>query len=317
MARGAGPSDLPDLRLSFLKPDVRVGDLADLLAEEAAELVGDRDAAVSTVSPFWAEAPASLTYLVGAATGHPAQIVICNPANAGALRAQAKLVVADPRAAFIRLLDRLHAEGRFDVPQTLARHAAGLAPGAYTAHRSAIVEEHTLIGEGVRLGPNVVVHEGTIIGPGTIIRTGAVIGDEGAAVHKTAEGDLLAQRHVGTVRIEAGCEIGVQASVARAMIGSTRIQEGVRLGNFVNIGHGADIGQRAWVAAGSIVGGHVVVNTGATLGLGAIVRDNVEVGPGASVGMGSVVTKPVPAQSSVFGNPAQPIGRKLSVGPKR
>lgn len=322
MARTRAPADLPDLHLSFLKPGLNVGDLVDLLGDAIpVGLVGPRGAPVVSLSPFWAEAPSSLTYLAGARAGaligDAAQIVICSPENEAALKAQIRLVVGDPRAALIRLLDLLHATGSLDLQQTLARHAVGLDPGAYSAHSSAIIEEGAIIGEGVQIGPNVVIHSGAIIGPGTIVRTGAVIGDEGAAVHKTADGELLAQRHVGTVRIEAGCEIGVQSSVARAMIGATRVGARTRIGNFVNVGHGVSVGERAWIAAGSIVGGHAAIGAGATLGLGSIIRDNVDVGSGASVGMGSVVTKLVPANASVFGNPAAVMDRRLKVGPKR
>ena len=73
------------------------------------------------------------------------------------------------------------------------------------------------------------------------------------------EGELLAQRHLGTVRIEAGCEVGVQAAVMRAMFGATRVGEGTRLGNFVNVGHGVEVGARGWIAAGAILGGHAVI----------------------------------------------------------
>lgn len=294
-----------------------VGDLVALLAEPV-ELRGPSNAAVAGVATFRAQAPHSLSYLVAAGPpGDAAQIVLCGPEAVDTLAAGTKLVAADPRAAFLRLIDRAWAAGLFDEAETVRRHAAGLAPGAYSAHASAIIDGPVVIGEGVQIGPNAVIRAGAIIGPGVVIRSGAVIGDEGAAVHRTAEGELLAQRHLGTVRIEAGCEVGIQAAVIRAMFGATRVGQGTRLGNFVNVGHGVEIGARAWIAAGAILGGHSVIGAGATLGMGSIVRDNVEVGAGASVGMGAVVTKTVPSAASVFGNPAKLIGRPLKVGPKR
>jgi UDP-3-O-[3-hydroxymyristoyl] glucosamine N-acyltransferase len=282
------------------------------------ELRGRADAPVAGVATFRSCAPQSLSYAVAAGPpGDAAQVVLCAPDAVDALAAGTKLVAADPRSAFLRLIELAWAAGLFDETETVRRHAAGLAPGAYSAHASAIIEGPVVIGEGVQIGPNAVIRAGVILGPGVVVRSGAILGDEGAAVHRTAEGELLAQRHLGTVRIEAGCEVGVQAAVMRAMFGATRVGEGTRLGNFVNVGHGVEVGARGWIAAGAILGGHAVIGAGATVGMGAVVRDNVEVGPGASVGMGSVVTKAVPAGSSVFGNPAKVIGRPLKVGPKR
>lgn len=306
--------------LSCFRAGVTVGDLVALLAEPV-ELRGAADAAVAGVATFRSQAPQSLSYLVAATGAGPlgdaAQTVLCGPDAVDALAAGTRLVVADPRAAFLRLIDRAWTAGLFDEAETVRRHAAGLAPGAYSAHASAIIEGPVVIGEGVQIGPNAVIRAGAILGPGVVVRSGAVIGDEGAAVHRTADGELLGQRHLGTVRIEAGCEVGVQAAVMRAMFGATRVGEGTRLGNFVNVGHGVEIGARSWVAAGAILGGHAVIGAGATLGMGSVVRDNVEVGAGASVGMGSVVTKAVPPAASVFGNPAKVVGRPLKVGPKR
>lgn len=306
--------------LSCFKAGVTAGDLAALLGG-AVELRGRADARVAGVAAFRSATPQSLSYLVAAAgpgpLGDVAQVVICGPEAVDALAAGTKLVAADPRAAFLRLIDMASMAGLFDEAETVRRHAGAIVAGAYSAHASAIIEGPVVIGEGVQIGPNAVIRAGSILGPGVVVRSGAVIGDEGAAVHRTADGELLAQRHLGAVRIEAGCEVGIQAAVVRAMFGATRVGEGTRLGNFVNVGHGVDIGARSWVAAGAILGGHAVIGAGATLGMGSIIRDNVEIGAGASVGMGSVVTKAVPAGASVFGNPAKVLARPISAGPAR
>jgi UDP-3-O-[3-hydroxymyristoyl] glucosamine N-acyltransferase len=303
--------------LSCFEAGVTVGDLMALLGE-AVELRGRPDASVAGVATFRAQAPQSLSYLVTAGPpGDAAQIVLCAPDAVDALAATTKLVAGDPRAAFLRLIDRAAEAGLFDEAETVRRHAAGIAPGAFSAHASAIIEGPVVIGEGVQIGPNAVIRVGAILGPGVVVRSGAVIGDEGAAVHRAADGELLAQRHLGTVRLEAGCEVGIQAAVVRAMFGSTRVGEGTRLGNFVNVGHGCEVGARAWIAAGAILGGHCTVGDGATHGRGAVERDNVEVCERAYVRKGSVLTKSVPAGASVFGNPAKVLPRPIATGPAR
>jgi maltose O-acetyltransferase len=52
----------------------------------------------------------------------------------------------------------------------------------------------------------------------------------------------------------------------------------------------------------------VVIGERCWIGGAAIILPGVNIGEGATVGAGSVVTKDVPAETTVAGNPARPIG---------
>ena len=100
------------------------------------------------------------------------------------------------------------------------------------------------------------------------------------------------------------------------ILAPTRIGEDVIAGNICNVGHGASIEDGVWMSVGSLVGGHTVIRTKATIAMGVTIRDNLEIGESASLGMGSVVVKSVGAGHSVFGNPAKRMPR-LNTGPQR
>jgi acetyltransferase-like isoleucine patch superfamily enzyme len=296
---------------------------AELGAVMPVELVGERRMPVAGIATYGAGAEHSLSYQarepgepVGGAAG---RTVICGRSYHESIDAAAKIIVEDPRAAFMIVLERLLATIGLDLERTLAAQAAGVEPGEHEAHPTAVVERPVIIGKGVVLGPHVVVRKGVVIGAGTIVAPGTVIGERGPAVHKGLDGQTRswATLHVGTAHIGPGCEIGTHGVILRAILGQTRIGRGTILGNVVHIGHGVEVGERVWMAAGVVVCGHAAIGDRASLGAGAVVRDNVRVGADASVGMGSVVVKEVGTGTSVLGNPARAVERRLKPAPER
>ena len=231
----------------------------------------------------------------------------------------ARLVVGDPRAAFMYFVQHLIDTGRLDMERTVKAHSGGVKPGRFEAHPTAIVEQPAILGTGVCLGAYVVVHRGSVIGSGTSIGTGSAIGEPGRALHKCADGRVLSWKklHVGIVHIGEGCEIGAHVAVNRAMLGQTRVGKGTQVGNLVHITHGVAIAERVWLGSHSAVLGHVSIGSGATIGAHAVIRDNIDVGRNAAVAMGSVVAADVADDGSVLGNPAKPVSHRIQPGPLR
>ncbi|PLX84411.1 MAG: hypothetical protein C0617_07955 [Desulfuromonas sp.] len=89
---------------------------------------------------------------------------------------------------------------------------------------------------------------------------------------------------------------------------------GPKIGNFVHVytngfvGHDSTVGDYATVAAHSVIGGRIDIDTGAHIGLNSCIREDLRIGKFAIVGMGAVVTKPVEDYAIVAGNPAKVIG---------
>jgi UDP-2-acetamido-3-amino-2,3-dideoxy-glucuronate N-acetyltransferase len=119
---------------------------------------------------------------------------------------------------------------------------------------------------------------------------------------------------VGTfVEIQRGADIGSRCKIQS----HTFICDGVRIGDGVFVGHGVtfinDRRPRAINEDGSLQTdadwemSETVVEDGASIGSGATILCGVRIGAGAQVGAGAVVTKDVSPSATVAGNPASPI----------
>lgn len=121
---------------------------------------------------------------------------------------------------------------------------------------------------------------------------------------------------IGTfVEVQRGAEIGASCKIQS----HTFVCDGVRIGDRVFVGHGVtfvnDKRPRATGENGELQTEadwelmETVVEDGASIGSGATVLGGVRIGAGAQVGAGAVVTKDVAPGTTVVGNPASPIAR--------
>jgi len=73
-----------------------------------------------------------------------------------------------------------------------------------------------------------------------------------------------------------------------------------------HIGHDATIEDDVEISTGTVICGHCVIKKGARIKVKSSIRNRATVGECAIIGMGSVVTKDIPANTTVYGNPAKP-----------
>lgn len=122
---------------------------------------------------------------------------------------------------------------------------------------------------------------------------------------------------IGTfVEVQRGAEIGTRCKIQS----HTFICDGVRIGDRVFVGHGVmfinDRRPRAANPDGSLQAdadwelSETVVEDGASIGSGATILCGIRIAAGAQVGAGAVVTRDVAPGSTVVGNPARPIGER-------
>lgn len=120
---------------------------------------------------------------------------------------------------------------------------------------------NTYIGDNVTIGDNCTLYAGVKIykdckvGNNCILHAGAVVGSDGFgfAPNQNNEFDKIPQ--LGNVVIEDNCEIGANTTIDRATMGSTLIQQGVKLDNLVQVAHNVVFGKNTVMAALSGVAG--------------------------------------------------------------
>jgi UDP-2-acetamido-3-amino-2,3-dideoxy-glucuronate N-acetyltransferase len=125
------------------------------------------------------------------------------------------------------------------------------------------------------------------------------------------------------VEIQAGVQIGSRCKVQS----HTFVCAGVEIQDEVFVGHGVlfinDKHPRAATSDGRLKSDgdwqllRTVVERGAALGSGVVVLGGVRIGADASVGAGAVVTHDVPSGATVVGNPARLLVHELPGGDTR
>ena len=186
--------------------------------------------------------------------------------------------------------------------------------------KNTIIESHCYIGENVSLGedcrlyPSVKVLANCEIGNGVYLNSGVVIGSEGYGFEQVGTSHEKIP-HLGKVIIEDDVEIGANTCIDRARLEVTRIGEGTKIDNLVQIGHNVIIGKGCLIVAQVGIAGSVVFEDGVVVGGQAGFAGHLKIGKGAKIAGQAGITKNVQAGAFLKGNPALPVqlAHKISV----
>ena len=169
---------------------------------------------------------------------------------------------------------------------------------------------NAFIGDNVSVGKNCVIHPGVkiyhscIIGDNVIIHAGTVIGSDGFGFAPQADGSFKKVPQIGNVVVESNVEIGANATIDRATIGSTLIKSGAKLDNLIQIAHNVEVGHSTVIAAQAGVSGSTKIGNGVMIGGQAGIVGHIQLGDGAKVNAQSGVSKSIEAGKAVTGSPA-------------
>ena len=168
-----------------------------------------------------------------------------------------------------------------------------------------VIEPGVCIGSDCRIDSGAVVRHKAVIGNRVIIQSGTIIGSEGFA-NAMDKGTWVRIPCFGTVVIEDDVEIGANTTIDRGNFEPTRICQGARLDNLIQIAHNVVVGPSAAIAAQVGIAGSTTVGRNAILAGQAGITGHIEIGDGAFVAAQAGVSKDVPANAKITGTPARP-----------
>ena len=164
-----------------------------------------------------------------------------------------------------------------------------------------------------RLGDRVVLHPNSVIGAdgfSWVTRTPSNFERMGRGVKEMRlDAPEDAKQHrihsLGGVEIGNDVEIGTLTAVDAGTIRATRIGNGCKLDNLVQVGHNVVLGDDCVLAAKVAIAGSTVVGDRVMLGGRSAVRDNLKIGQDAVITGASVVLSDVPQGAIMMGHPAR------------
>ncbi|MGD9630710.1 MAG: UDP-3-O-(3-hydroxymyristoyl)glucosamine N-acyltransferase [Pyrinomonadaceae bacterium] len=312
---------------------MKLSEIAELVG---GELIGDGDTEITSVADISKARPGQLAFFEKDAelpkTAASCVIVRYRDAaiqsGTGPLGSVSILMVPNPKLAFAKAAAALHPPKQRDPerhPTAAIADSATIAEdafiGAFTTvgENSAIgdgthlragakVGDNVTVGRNCVLHPNVFIEDGCTIGDGVILHAGVVIGADGFGYVKEADGEYVKFPQLGTVVIEDNVEIGANTCIDRGALGETRIGEGTKIDNLVQVGHNVSIGKRCVIAAQTGISGSVTIKDDCVIGGQVGFGDHVTVRSGAVIGsQAGVLPGKIVRPGVWWGTPIQPL----------
>lgn len=303
----------------------RLAELAELVG---GRVEGDPDRVVEAIRPLETAGPGDLSFLKdpryrGQAAASAAGALLVAPSLADGALGRDLLVADDPSFALARLLAAFHPAERRPPgihpsailepgcevdpaahvgPYAVIGAGSRIGPGA-EVHAFVAVGRGCTVGEGTVLHPHAVLYDGTEVGAGCIVHAGVVLGADGFG-YATHGGRHHKVPQTGRVVLEGDVEIGANSAVDRAMLGETRVGEGTRIDNLVQVGHNVQVGRHCILCGQAGIAGSTRLGDYVVLAGQAGVSGHISLGDGVQVAAKSAVLSPVEPRTVVAGIPA-------------
>jgi UDP-3-O-[3-hydroxymyristoyl] glucosamine N-acyltransferase len=282
--------------------------LAELFS---AELIGS-DIEIDGVASLSNAAQGRIAFLanpklIAELTTTQASAVILKDATE-APRSLSYLVCKDPNLIFARI----------------AQYFNPLPTSKNSIHASAVVANTATLGQGVEIGPHVVIEDNAIIGDfaqikaGTFIGAGSTIGEKtilmprvtiyqncdigrrchihsGVVIGSDGFGNAWAGDHweripqIGKVILGDDVEVGANTTIDRGALDDTVIDAGVRLDNLIQIAHNVKIGANTAIAACTGIAGSAKIGRNCLIGGGVLIAGHIEITDQVTILAGSGV----------------------------
>ncbi|MBN1650189.1 MAG: UDP-3-O-(3-hydroxymyristoyl)glucosamine N-acyltransferase [Bacteroidales bacterium] len=166
------------------------------------------------------------------------------------------------------------------------------------------VGENCKIGENTTLFAGVKIYSDCVIGKNCTLHAGAVIGSDGFGFAPQVDKNYKKVAQIGNVIIEDNVEIGANTTIDRATLGSTRIRNGVKLDNLIQVAHNVEIGENTVIAAQTGISGSTKIGKNCMLGGQVGLGGHINIGDDVKIGAQSGIISNIKDGQTILGSPA-------------
>jgi UDP-3-O-[3-hydroxymyristoyl] glucosamine N-acyltransferase len=303
---------------------MRSGEMARVLQ---AELRGDPDVEITGVAGIEDAGPAQVTFVA-----NPKYAALAKTTQAGAVLvapdfpeiSAVTLRMKNPYLGFARAVEifyqpptwpeGIHATA---VIHPSAKIGANARIGAFAVvgenvvvGDDAVILPHVVIYPGVRIGhrffahAHAVVREHCVLGDDVVLQNGAVVGSDGFGFAKDEAGRWHKIPQSGPAVLGDRVEVQTNSSIDRASVGATRIGDGVKVDNLVQVGHGSSVADNTLLCAQVGLAGSTHVGKNVILAGQVGVAGHCNIGDGVVAIAQAGLHGDIPPGSVLAGSPA-------------
>ena len=303
------------------------GQIADQLN---GTIVGDRDIFINTLSKIEEGENGSLTFLANPKytdyiyTTNASATIVSNDFEPTKKITTTLIKVKDPYSSFTTVLELFNNNNsmkagisdKSEIDKSSIISKSSYVGSFTTIGKNSIIGDNCVIdnqvyiGENVKIGNDCKIYPGTkimndtIIGDKCIIHSSCSIGSDGFGFSPNEDGTYKKIPQTGNVVIGNNVEIGSNSTIDRATIGSTIINDGVKLDNQIQIAHNVEIGENTAIAAQSGVAGSTKIGKNCMIGGQVGIIGHLKIGDNVKIQAQAGVTSNVDSNARITGTPA-------------
>lgn len=175
-------------------------------------------------------------------------------------------------------------------------------------HQGVQIGANVEIGQNVEIFPNAVIYQNVKIGDNCTIHGGVVIGADGFGFVRDGANGYVKFPQIGTVEIGQNVEIGANTCIDRGALGATKIGDGTKIDNLVQIAHNVEIGRRVIIAAQTGISGSTIIEDDCVLAGQVGISEHAVIKKGAVIGaQAGVLPHKIVREGVWWGTPVQPL----------
>ncbi len=300
---------------------------AELARVLGAELRGDPELEITGVAGIEEAGPGQVTFIA-----NPRYAALARTTQAAAILVApdfpaipaATLRVKNPYLAFARAVELFYSPPAWTpgIDPAAAVHPtakigarAHIGPFAVIGENAtigddAVILPHVVIYPGVRIGDRFFAHAHAVVrefcrlGDDVLLQNGAVVGSDGFGFARDAAGQWHKIPQSGPTILGNRVEVQTNSCIDRASVGATRIGDGVKVDNLVQVGHGSSVGQNTLLCAQVGLAGSTHVGRNVILAGQVGVAGHCNIGDGVIAIAQAGLHGDIPAGSTLAGSPA-------------